>query len=153
MMLSQSSSCSKAKRRIFLCLLAINLKAQIHATLGAVTTQLYSNNYAYRKRASSNITMSSQENGRRIIRTALLTVGSTEFTALVQSALSEAVLQELQAQGCGRFIVQHGKSRLTGNGTEIVKQWSGRMIIELYEFIGDIEERMKGADLVLSHAG
>ena len=84
---------------------------------------------------------------------ALLTVGSTEFTAFVQSALSERVLEALILQGYRSFVVQHGKGRLISDGGKLVRQYYGRIDIELHDFITDIEERMNGADLILSHGG
>lgn len=92
-------------------------------------------------------------------KTALLTVGSTEFTGLVQAALSQSTLEALRKRGFRRFIVQYGKSQLPGSqsvdatAAQLKKSWAGKLDVELHGFMGDIEERMRGAELVVCHAG
>ena len=89
---------------------------------------------------------------------ALLTVGSTEFRPLVDAALSQPVLDALRAYGCTRFIVQYGKQERpsVGNANAIGSASSSSQLqlqVELHAFMGDIEEKMVEADLVLCHAG
>jgi len=83
-------------------------------------------------------------------KTALLTVGSTEFTSLVSSALSKQVLQALVDKGYTRFIVQYGKSKLPS----FKKGENGSLVdVEMHDFMKDIEERMREVELVICHAG
>lgn len=91
---------------------------------------------------------------------ALLTVGSTEFRPLVDAALSQPVLDALRAYGCTRFIVQYGKQERpsVGNASATGSASSSSQLqlqlqVELHAFMGDIEEKMVEADLVLCHAG
>ena len=81
------------------------------------------------------------------MKTALLTVGSTQFAPFVTAALQEDTLEALAEQGYTRFIVQYGKQ-------ERSPQPPVRSIqVELHAFMADIEEKMQQVDLVLSHAG
>ncbi|KAL7009153.1 hypothetical protein EMMF5_001351 [Cystobasidiomycetes sp. EMM_F5] len=93
-------------------------------------------------------------------KTALLTVGSTEFTPLVQAALGDDVQAALTGSGFTQFTVQYGKSRL-GKGYDIGYSSAGvvrtvqraGISIHLLPFVADIEQRMASSDLVISHAG
>lgn len=81
------------------------------------------------------------------MKTALLTVGSTQFAPFVMAALQEDTLKALAEQGYTRFIVQYGKQ-------ERPMQPPVRSIqVELHAFMADIEEKMQQVDLILSHAG
>lgn len=81
---------------------------------------------------------------------ALLTVGSTEFEQLVDAALGQDTISALESKGYTRFIVQYGRQAKP----QLVGQSSLASVeVELHAFMDDIEERMKDADLVLSHAG
>ena len=89
---------------------------------------------------------------------ALLTVGSTEFRPLVDAALSQPVLDALSGHGCTRFIVQYGKQERPSVGNSTIGSASSsssqmQLQVELHAFMGDIEEKMVEADLVLCHAG
>ena len=89
---------------------------------------------------------------------ALLTVGSTEFRPLVDAALSQPVLDALSDRGCTRFIVQYGKQERPSVVGERANSATGsapssQLQVELHAFIGDIEEKMVEAHLVLCHAG
>lgn len=93
-------------------------------------------------------------------RIALLTVGSTEFTQLVNAALTTEVLEALEHQGYTRFVVQHGKSRLSREALDAVAAagerhecGEGALQVELHGYMNDIETRMRDAELVISHAG
>lgn len=87
-------------------------------------------------------------------RMAVLTVGSTHFTPMVQAGLAESVLNALRDGGCTRYTVQYGRSELPMPERELRALAEERGIqLELLDFTPDIEERMVEADLVLSHAG
>ena len=79
---------------------------------------------------------------------AVLTVGSTEFTQLVQVALSPPCLEALSALGIRRFFLQTGHSRLPSKQPVV-----HGLAIECCQFTDDIEQRVWEADLVISHAG
>jgi hypothetical protein len=83
---------------------------------------------------------------------ALLTVGSTEFTALVQATLDQAVLDALRRQGFTKFLLQVGRSALPPRWT-LGARSEGSMTVELVDFTPDIETRMAGASLIVCHAG
>lgn len=101
---------------------------------------------------------------------ALLTVGSTHFDDLVKAALEPTALEALSQQGITRFIVQYGQGDIrqilryvalepeegfpvvSGGITATIKTSQG-VIVEMYPFMDDIEERMTKADIVISHAG
>lgn len=82
-------------------------------------------------------------------KSAILTVGSTHFTPLVQAALQEQVIDALLEKRFTRFTVQYGKSTLPSTTTAA----SDRIQLELLDFTPDIERRMAASDLVISHAG
>lgn len=102
-------------------------------------------------------------------KSALLTVGSTQFDDLVKAALEPAALQALRQLGVTRFIVQYGEGNIrqilryvaldpeegfpaTAGATCRVKTSDG-IDVEMYSFLSDIDERMRSVDLVISHAG
>ncbi|EKM55600.1 glycosyltransferase family 1 protein [Phanerochaete carnosa HHB-10118-sp] len=89
---------------------------------------------------------------------AFVTVGSTRFDALVQRALSDAVLDVLRTAGYSTVIVQCGNSDFdTGSYTQNGESWTraleGGGAIEVWRFKASLDEEYKQADLVISHAG
>ncbi|GAA5848897.1 hypothetical protein JCM3766R1_000670 [Sporobolomyces carnicolor] len=86
-------------------------------------------------------------------RTALVTVGSTEFTALVSVALSPSFISQLAASlNVTSLYAQIGTSKLP-HGSEIGARTLGGVEIEVVRFANDLEQRVAAADLVVSHAG
>ena len=89
---------------------------------------------------------------------AFVTVGSTQFDALIESVLSEVVLATLQDKGYSTVVIQCGKyhgDKLNAlseyNGT-----WSARksgVTVEVWRYKPSLKEDFEAADLVLSHAG
>lgn len=87
-------------------------------------------------------------------RTIFVTVGTTMFEELVGAATNDAALQWMVKHGYTKLVVQYGKGRrphilrmptsTTGNL---------RLDIELYDYKASLDEDMKAADLILSHAG
>ena len=76
-----------------------------------------------------------------------VTVGSTRFDALVQTVLSEDVLDVLHKKGYRRIVLQRGDSTLgEADGGE-------GMEIETWTFKPSIQADIERADLVISHAG
>jgi beta-1,4-N-acetylglucosaminyltransferase len=83
-------------------------------------------------------------------KAALLTVGSTQFAALVEAALRAETLAVLRDAGYTRFVVQYGKQDRPRLSTS---HEGPKIQVELHAFLSDIEEKMQTVDLVLSHAG
>lgn len=85
------------------------------------------------------------------------TVGSTSFSSLVRSVLTERSLACLASQGFRTLIVQYGKSELPPGwvgGTRVVELGElGEIVVELWDFKDGIEQVVAKADLVISHAG
>ena len=77
---------------------------------------------------------------------AILTVGSTEFTLLVQTALSVPVLRTLVEEGYTTFTLQTGTSVLPAIP-------STKLEIALHKYMDDIDAQLAAADLIISHAG
>ncbi|KAI0273555.1 glycosyltransferase family 1 protein [Gloeopeniophorella convolvens] len=85
----------------------------------------------------------------------LVTVGSTEFDALVGAALSEPVLDALASKGYSDITVQCGNSPVNELGqvdAEGVVQRHG-LEISVWRFKPSLEEEYDAADLVIGHAG
>lgn len=81
----------------------------------------------------------------------MLTVGSTQHAALVDAALSEAVLRALRGRGVSRFVIQHGSYRsaaLDGRRDE-----GSVPRLDCFAYAGDLDAQLRRADLVISHAG
>lgn len=83
---------------------------------------------------------------------ALVSVGSTEFTGLIRAALEEESLLALQECGISSLFVQAGASRLPA-GFEYGPAIHYDMHVEIVRFTDDIEERMAASEFVLCHAG
>lgn len=83
---------------------------------------------------------------------ALVTVGSTEFSALIHAVLDQATLRLLQQRGYSRLLVQAGNSQLPAPWRMGSRAVDG-LDVELVAFLPDLEERMQQADLIVCHAG
>ncbi|THH33852.1 hypothetical protein EUX98_g270 [Antrodiella citrinella] len=87
---------------------------------------------------------------------AFVTVGSTRFDTLVQTALSDVVLDALRAKGYSRIVVQCGNSDFDCHafkqaGDTWVRRDEGE--VEVWRFKPSLQEEYEQADLVISHAG
>ena len=100
--------------------------------------------------STSNIVGDMADSDTRSGRAALLTVGSTQFAALVEAALRAETLAVLRDAGYTRFVVQYGKQDRPRLSTS---HEGPKIQVELHAFLSDIEEKMQTVDLVLSHAG
>lgn len=81
-------------------------------------------------------------------KVAFVTVGTTLFQALVDSATSDEAIQWLTNNGFTRLIVQYGKGvppRLPAP--------SEQLAVETYDFKPSLDADMKAADLIICHAG
>ena len=90
----------------------------------------------------------------------LVTVGSTFFDDLVDSALSDIVLEAFRSWGIKGIAVQcgayKGKSKeLAGMSNTPKLSWNERheLQLEVYAFKPNLTEEFTKADLVISHAG
>ena len=78
---------------------------------------------------------------------AFATVGTTQFEAMVETLLSDEVLRLLAAQGFKRLVIQLGR------GPEITIPAAAPLTVEWYRFKPSLEEDMRAASLIISHAG
>lgn len=78
---------------------------------------------------------------------AFVTVGTTRFEKLVEAATSSVALEWLVEQGFTSLTIQYG----TGQEPKVVKH--PRLKILTYSFQPSLDDDMKRADLILSHAG
>jgi beta-1,4-N-acetylglucosaminyltransferase len=80
-------------------------------------------------------------------KTAFATVGTTQFETMVTTLLSDEVLRVLAAQGFKRLLIQLGR------GPEITIPAAAPLEVEWYRFKPSLEEDMRTASLIISHAG
>lgn len=96
--------------------------------------------------------------------TLLVTVGSTLFPHLTDAILTRPFL-ELLSDSVGHLTVQLGKARLPANLAERIGTGGGasdagsvkgkykEMDVDVFRYTDDFEGLVRGADLVISHAG
>jgi len=91
--------------------------------------------------------MQSERNKRNVF----VTVGTTRFEKLVSAATSKLALDWMASQGYTSLTVQYG----TGQEPEIERGEENNppMSIRMYSFQPSLDEDMRKADLILSHAG
>ena len=80
-------------------------------------------------------------------KTVFATVGTTQFGALADALLSDAVLAQLVQMGYTRLVLQLGR------GPEPNMPASPPLSIEWYRFKPSLQEDMRNAALIVSHAG
>ncbi|BGP32747.1 N-acetylglucosaminyldiphosphodolichol N-acetylglucosaminyltransferase catalytic subunit alg13 [Rhodotorula toruloides] len=85
--------------------------------------------------------------------TCVLTVGSTHFHPLVTSFLDPTSLSSLASFGIRHVLAQVGNSSLPEGWKEGTRTTEQGLRVEVVRFLGDLEERVGRADLVVSHAG
>lgn len=85
--------------------------------------------------------------------TCVLTVGSTRFDPLVASFLDPTSLSSLSSLGIQHVLAQVGNSSLPEGWKEGTRMTEQGLQVEVVRFLGDLEERVGRADLVVSHAG
>jgi UDP-N-acetylglucosamine transferase subunit ALG13 len=85
----------------------------------------------------------------------LVTVGSTGFDDLVDSAISAEFLSKLYDLGYQHLTIQYGSSEsIYHDRIGRLDMVSGRTpVIEGYKYKSDIKQDMMYADLIISHAG
>ena len=81
-------------------------------------------------------------------RTVFVTVGTTQFDALVAKLLSHEVLALLAEQGYHRLCIQHGRG-----APPPAAPASAPLEVESYRFKDTLAADMQGAALLISHAG
>lgn len=85
-----------------------------------------------------------------------VTVGSTKFDALIQQALTDALLQTFCDNGFTDLVIQAGNSVLPASWTlvgEQIRREIGGLTVTVWKFKGSLTEDIERADLVVSHAG
>ena len=93
----------------------------------------------------SDLIMSKQANNKD--QSLFVTVGTTRFDKLVHAATSPMALEWMASQGYTSLTVQYG----TGQAPTLPEHPS--VTIRAYNFLPTLQEDMKQADLILSHAG
>lgn len=82
-------------------------------------------------------------------RNVFVTVGTTRFEKLVAAATSKAALEWMASRGYTSLTVQYG----TGQEPKIGVADNCPIAIRIYSFQPSLDEDMRRADLILSHAG
>ena len=77
-----------------------------------------------------------------------VTVGTTQFDDLITVVTSDKLLDTFVEQGYSKLIVQAGNSKSIANIVE-----DKRIEVEIYKYKDSIEEDIRNASLVISHAG
>ncbi|POY71051.1 hypothetical protein BMF94_5977 [Rhodotorula taiwanensis] len=88
-----------------------------------------------------------------MVKTCLLTVGSTRFDQLVSAFLLPDSLESLSDLGVNHVVAQVGNSLLPPGYHLGTTALPGGVRLEVFRFAGDLEEQVGNADLVVSHAG
>ncbi|GAA6003039.1 hypothetical protein JCM10207_001958 [Rhodosporidiobolus poonsookiae] len=87
------------------------------------------------------------------MRTAVLTVGSTEYTPLVFAVLEPTVLASLAQLGVSTLTAQVGNSALPSGWEVGSRTVQGGLQVDIVRFTGNIEDEVGRASVVVSHAG
>jgi beta-1,4-N-acetylglucosaminyltransferase len=85
----------------------------------------------------------------------LVTVGSTRFDAIVETTLSQPVLNALSQKGYSDVVVQCGNSpveELGSTDVERIVHMYG-VDVKIWRFKPSLDEEYDAADLVIGHAG
>ena len=82
-------------------------------------------------------------------RTAFVTVGTTKFEGLVECFSRLEVHESLRKLGIARILIQYGK----GIAPLVSEETSGLIPVESFQFSPSIEDLMRDAHIVISHAG
>lgn len=80
-------------------------------------------------------------------KTIFVTVGTTLFDKLVSATTSSAALDWMASKGYTRLVIQYGR------GKEPILPQILSIKIETYRFRPTLDEDMRAADLIISHAG
>ncbi|KAG8345220.1 putative glycosyltransferase family 28 protein [Trypanosoma vivax] len=108
--------------------------------------QEYPSTSLFLPRVNLNNTGSDGGNGSGLM--ALVTVGSTQFNALVEAMDSEDVCWALAQRGINRLLIQKGSS----SHVNTVRSAHG-VSIEVFDYRPNLKEVIASAALVISHAG
>jgi beta-1,4-N-acetylglucosaminyltransferase len=82
-------------------------------------------------------------------RTIFVTVGTTQFTALVAASSSSAFLSAAHALGFSRVLIQHGR----GPPPAACPPHASRAALDFYALKPDISADLRACSLCVSHAG
>lgn len=85
---------------------------------------------------------------QRVYKKCFITVGTTQFNLLCEYIQTSQILKALKKLGCAEIIFQIGNS----NCEPRVYEKEG-IKIDLYRFKDSLDEDIKNADLIISHAG
>lgn len=80
-------------------------------------------------------------------RSIFVTVGTTRFDGLIKGVTRPEALLWMKENGYTDLIIQYGK------GNEPVIPTCSPVSIQTYSFLASLDQDMKAADLIISHAG
>lgn len=83
-------------------------------------------------------------------RNIFVTVGTTEFTELISTVLSEPILDQLIKLGCENLLLQIGRGRQPSDKEIIARS---EINIDYYRLKPSILDDINTSDLIISHAG
>ena len=81
-------------------------------------------------------------------KTLFVTVGTTKFDKLVETIISNDIIDNIVQSGYNKLIIQRGGGSCIVNADDINK-----LDVECYQFKDSIQDDIASADLVISHAG
>ncbi|KAG4068230.1 hypothetical protein HA402_007750 [Bradysia odoriphaga] len=85
-----------------------------------------------------------------IFENIFITVGTTQFDALIQTILTEEIIQSFHKFKCKKITMQIGQGKIDDQAVQLL---SKEFEIEVYALKPTILPDVKSADLVISHAG
>ncbi|KAJ3235475.1 N-acetylglucosaminyldiphosphodolichol N-acetylglucosaminyltransferase catalytic subunit alg13 [Chytriomyces hyalinus] len=77
-----------------------------------------------------------------------VTVGTTQFDALVEAVTSKGFIDRIAASGITQLTVQHGTSKPNNNILD-----NTPLRLTLFDYSQSLHEHMSNASIVISHAG
>lgn len=84
-------------------------------------------------------------------RAVFVTVGSTRFDALITALFSGSFIAQLRAVGVRSLVVQHGASPVDPEAASLCDRHG--IALETFAYEPAIGQRMRAADIIVSHAG
>ena len=87
-----------------------------------------------------------------MFRTVLVTVGTTEFSGLIDVVSSRDFISAIKSLGCRELVVQYGRGSLNEQALETVAV-SLSVSVRCFRFTDSMEPEINASSMVISHAG
>ncbi|XP_010528864.1 PREDICTED: UDP-N-acetylglucosamine transferase subunit ALG13 homolog [Tarenaya hassleriana] len=94
--------------------------------------------------------MGGKDDGPNPRRVVFVTVGTTCFDALVKAVDTQEIKDELQKRGYTHLVIQMGRGLYTPTKSD---RADGSLIVDYFTFSPSIQDYLRSASLVISHAG